>query len=331
MASTLVSVIIPTQRRPQSLETAARSAMRQGLPPPCALELVIVDNDEAGSARSVAAALAEEASCPVRYVHEPSPGVANARNAGLAAARAELIAFLDDDEEAPMGWLAELLAVRARFDADAVFGPVRGRAPEGFERHRAYFEAFFSRTGPAETGVTDAFWGCGNSLVRRAALPDPDRPFSTARNHIGGEDDLMFGEMAASGARFAWAADAWVWEDPDPRRLSLRYTIPRAFAYGQGPTQKSFSESPPNIAGAMRWMAIGALQAPAYGLLAGLKWLLRRPDWPNALDRAARGLGKLCWGRPFKIGFYGLPATLEAGKPVRAARLSAPSRRVAQP
>jgi hypothetical protein len=321
MASTLVSVIIPTQRRPQSLQTAARSAMRQGLPPACALELVIVDNDEAGSARSVVAALAGEASCPVLYVHEPSPGVANARNAGLAAAHGELIAFLDDDEEAPPAWLFELLAVRARLDADAVFGPVRGRAPQGFDRHRAYFEDFFSRKGPAATGATDAFWGCGNSLVRRSALPDPDRPFSAVRNHIGGEDDLMFGEMAASGARFAWAADAWVWEDPDPRRLSLGYTIPRAFAYGQGPTQKCASQTPPDTSGMLRWMAIGALQAPAYALLAAMKWLLRRPDWPATLDRSARGLGKLLWGKPFKIGFYGLPASLEPARPVRAARL----------
>jgi hypothetical protein len=322
MASTLVSVIIPTQRRPRALELAARSVMRQGLPRPHGLELVIVDNDEHGSARRTAQALAEETACPVRYVHEPAPGVANARNAGVAASRGAFIAFLDDDEEAPLGWLAELVAVRARFDADAVFGPVRGRAPEGFERHRGYFEDFFSRKGPAATSPTEAFWGCGNSLVRRSALPDPERPFSAVRNYIGGEDDLMFGEMAARGARFAWAAEAWVWEDPDPRRLSLGYTIPRAFAYGQGPTQKCASLSPPDTVGMLRWMAIGAVQAAAYGLLAVIKWLLRRPDWPRALDRAARGLGKLFWGKPFKIGFYGLPATLEPAKPVRAARLT---------
>ena len=59
MASTLVSVIIPTQRRPLALQTAARSAMRQGLPPPSTMELVIVDNDEAGSARSVAASASD--------------------------------------------------------------------------------------------------------------------------------------------------------------------------------------------------------------------------------------------------------------------------------
>ena len=56
--------------------------------------------------------------------------MAHARNSGVAAARAPLIAFLDDDEEAPPQWLAGLMQVQAETDADVVFGPVRGRAPE---------------------------------------------------------------------------------------------------------------------------------------------------------------------------------------------------------
>src|SRR5690606_26113921 len=121
-------------------------------------------------------------------------GVANARNAAVSAAKGELIAFLDDDEEAPPDWLAALLAAQARHDADVVFGPVRGRTPRELRRHRAYFERFFSREGPAEEGVIDHYYGCGDSLLRRAALPDRDRPFSAIRNHIGGEDDLLFGQ-----------------------------------------------------------------------------------------------------------------------------------------
>ncbi|RIJ43461.1 glycosyltransferase, partial [Maribellus luteus] len=56
-------------------------------------------------------------------LHEPEPGVANARNAALAVAKGAMIAFLDDDEEAPPGWLAALIAAQARLGADAVFGP----------------------------------------------------------------------------------------------------------------------------------------------------------------------------------------------------------------
>jgi hypothetical protein len=253
-------------------------------------------------------ALAAEAPFPVTYVHEPEPGVANARNAALAQARGAFIAFLDDDEEAPEGWLAALLAAQARFDADVVFGPVRGRAPPQVTRHRDYLERFFSREGPAEAGLLPHYYGCGDSLLRRAALPDPQKPFSAIRNHIGGEDDLLFGQMKARGARFAWEPAAWVWEDPVPSRLTLAYTIRRAFAYGQGPSAACAAAQPRDWLGLAGWMAQGLVQAAVFGALAGIKGLVRAPDFAFTLDRAARGLGKTLWWGPFKLHFYGLRA-----------------------
>ena len=96
--------------------------------------------------------------------------------------------------------------------------------------------------------------------MRRTALSEP-APFSVTRNHVGGEDDLLFQQMKAAGARFAWAPEAWVWEHPDPSRITLAYALRRAFA----------------------------------------------------LDRAARGLGKVLWFPPFKPRFYGLPADIAHG------------------
>jgi succinoglycan biosynthesis protein ExoM len=308
MAAPRVSLVIPTQRRLDGLAVAARSTFRQQGIDFAALELVIVDNDQSPSAQPLTQALAAEAPFPVIYVHEPEPGVANARNAALEQASGDFIAFLDDDEEAPEGWLRALLDAQARFNADVVFGPVRGRAPSEVQRHRSYLERFFSREGPAEAGVLDHYYGCGDSLIRRAALPDPRRPFSPIRNHIGGEDDLLFGQMRVAGAVFAWEPAAWVWEDPVPSRLTLRYTIPRAFAYGQGPSAACAAASPPDRVGLAKWMTQGLAQAGVFGLLAGFKWLVRAPDFAFTLDRAARGLGKTLWWGPFKIQFYGLRA-----------------------
>jgi succinoglycan biosynthesis protein ExoM len=299
------SIIIPTQRRPAGLETAIRSVLRQAGVDPAGLELVVVDNDQAPSAQALVEALAAGAPFPLIYLHEPRPGVATARNAALARAQGRLIAFLDDDEEAPPGWLAALLDAQARFDADVVFGPVRGRAPESLRRHRDYLERFFSREGPAEAGVIPHHYGCGDSLVRRAAFPDPRRPFSEERNYTGGEDTMLFAAMGTAGARFAWAPDAWVWEDPAPSRLSLRYTLARAFAYGQGPSTTCARASPPDWLGVAGWMASGLAQAVAFGALAAVKAATGGPDLAFTLDRAARGLGKTFWWGPFKLRFYG--------------------------
>ncbi len=300
-----VSVVIPTRGRPASLERAIRSVFAQTGTPLDAIELVVVDNDETQGARATVERLAAEAPFAVVYACEPSPGVASARNRALVASKAPLIAFLDDDEEASPGWLASLLEVRERFNADVVFGLVRGYAPEKVRHHRPYLERFFSREGPAEAGLIEHQYGCGDSLIRRSALPKREAPFSLLQNLIGGEDDILFQEMRLAGARFAWAPEAWVWEHPEPSRLTLNYALRRAFAYGQGPTYACIHKSPPDRLGAARWMLVGAAQTAIFGLWAAAKWLARAPDRAYALDRAARGLGKLLWFPPFKPRFYG--------------------------
>lgn len=310
MATASVSIVIPTQRRPAGLERAARSALAQTGLETSSLELVVVDNDLTPSAQALVERLAADAPFAVSYVHEPRPGVAFARNAAMARVRSDFVAFLDDDEEAPPGWLAALLDVQSRYHADVVFGPVRGRVPSDVHgRYKAYLEQFFSRRGPAGEGLIDDFYGCGDSLLRLASVPNRHAPFGAERNYIGGEDDLLFGQMKARGARFAWAPAAWVWEDPAPSRLSLRYTLARAFAYGQGPSAACAAASPPDRLGVAGWMAVGVGQAAVFGALALAKWLLRRPDFAFTLDRAAQGLGKTLWWGPFKVHFYGLRAT----------------------
>jgi hypothetical protein len=304
-AALCVSLAIATQRRPVGLAKAVRSMFRQTGVVTGALELVVVDNDAVRSAQALVAALAAEAPFPVRYVHEPAAGVANARNAALAAASGDLIAFLDDDEEAAPGWLAALIDAQARFAADVVFGPVEARAPAHVQRHREYLQRFFSREGPAEPGVIDHYYGCGDSLIRRAALPHPTAPFLAERNETGGEDDHLFGVMQRAGARFAWAPAALVWEDPVPARLTLRYALARAFAYGQGPTYGCATAEPPDWAGVARFMSTGLIQAGVFGLFGAVQWLRGAPHRAFALDRAVRGAGKVLFGGPFAMKFYG--------------------------
>lgn len=295
-----VAVLIPTLRRPESLTRALRSLFGQTA---VMREIVIVDNDPQGTADPVVEALRAEAPCPLVLVHAPTPGVATARNAGLAATDAPLIAFLDDDEAASPGWLAALMAVQAATGADVVFSPIRGRVPESVGWTRDYLERFFGREGPADSGLIDRAYGCGASLmVRATALPGP-APFDTRADQAGGEDDALFAALAARGGRFAWAAEAWVEEFAPAHRATLRYALARAFAYGQGPSQTAAANR--NWPGVARWMVIGAGQTVVWGAAALALTLLNRPSRAGMMDRAARGVGKVLWMKGLEPRFYG--------------------------
>lgn len=293
-----VAVIVPTLRRPESLERALRSLFDQTGVADRLREIVVADNDPAGSAAALVAGLAAQAPVPLIYRHAPVPGVATARNAGLAATKARLIAFLDDDEVASPGWLAALLKAQASTGADVVFGPITGRAPDATAATRAYLERFFSRVGPADDRLIDHPFGCGNSLmVRATALPGP-APFDIAADQAGGEDDALFSALAMRGGRFGWAAGAWVEEFAPAHRATLRYALTRAFAYGQGPVQTAARHG--RWLAVVRWMMIGAGQTLVWGAAAMTP--SRRPEM---LDRAARGLGKVLWLPGFEPQFYG--------------------------
>jgi hypothetical protein len=296
-----VAVLIPTLRRPESLARALASVQAQTGVEDRLAEIIVVDNDPEGTARSMIDA--STGPFPVRYVHAPRPGVATARNAGLAATGAPLIAFLDDDEAASPGWLAALLAAQIETGAAVVFGPIQGRAPDAPAWLQPYMEAFFGREGPATVSRLAEPFGCGNSLmVRAVALPGPT-PFNTAADHAGGEDDELFSALAARGGGFGWAPGARVEEFAPAHRATLRYALTRAFAYGQGPSQTARRHG--RLLALLRWMVIGAAQTAVFGGLAAIGFLASHPRRAWWLDRAARGLGKVLWMPGLEPAFYG--------------------------
>jgi len=298
-----VAVIVPTLRRPESLERALRSLFGQTGVADRVAGIVVVDNDPLGSAASLTEALAGSSPWPLIYRHAPTPGVATARNAGLSATTAPLIAFLDDDEAASPGWLLALLKAQAETGADAVFGPITGRAPEAEAWLAPYLERFFGREGPTRTGLIPGPYGCGNSMMLRATALPGAAPFNVAADHAGGEDDALFVALAARGGRFGWAADAWVEEFAPAHRATLQYALARAFAYGQGPSQTAAAAK--DWPGVARWMLIGAAQAVVWGAAAAALTLTANPGRAEMYDRVARGLGKVLWTRGFEPQFYG--------------------------
>lgn len=297
-----ISVVIPTFCRPDRARRALASVLRQKQVQ-AEVEIIILDNDPKASAReTVAELIAAGSKWPIVYGHEPNPGVSNARNAALLLARGKWIAFLDDDQSAFDTWLHELLVVQQKTGADIVFGPVQGRLEENAP-HQDYLEASFSRTGPQISGRIEEFFGCGNSLFSRARFFAEKVVFDPSCNEIGGEDCELFSRIEDAGGTFAWAANAWVYEEIPPTRASLRYNFIKAFSFGQGPSQTAWQKR--KLWGVAYWMLVGAGQALVYGLLSIPHWLLRTRRRAEITDRAAQGLGKLLWFRGFEPKFYG--------------------------
>jgi glycosyltransferase involved in cell wall biosynthesis len=92
MATPLVTVIVASHNGERFIREALESLFAQDFE---SFEVVFVDDGSTDRTGEIAR------SFPVRYVHQQNMGLPAARNAGLAKAEAELIAFLDDDDVLP--------------------------------------------------------------------------------------------------------------------------------------------------------------------------------------------------------------------------------------
>jgi glycosyltransferase involved in cell wall biosynthesis len=89
MEQPLVSVIIPVYNGERYLAEAIESVLAQTYRP---IEVIVVNDGSTDGSADIAQ------SYKIRYIYQPNQGVAVARNAGIAAARGDLIAFLDQDD-----------------------------------------------------------------------------------------------------------------------------------------------------------------------------------------------------------------------------------------
>ena len=111
---TTISAIIPSYNYAHFLREAIDSALGQTYPP---LEVIVVDDGSTDATPEVLASYGDR----IRVIRQQNGGVAMARNAGIAAARGEIVAFLDADD----AWHPRKLELQiARFDADPSLGLV---------------------------------------------------------------------------------------------------------------------------------------------------------------------------------------------------------------
>lgn len=99
-----VSVVIPTYNRGWIVNDAVDSVLNQAFQQ---YELIVVDDGSTDDTK----AILREYGDRIRVIRQANHGVSAARNRGIRAAKAPLIAFLDSDDV----WLADKLSVQVAF------------------------------------------------------------------------------------------------------------------------------------------------------------------------------------------------------------------------
>ena len=227
-----VAVCACTYLRPVGLARLLEGLAALEVPPGVAVEVVIVDNDAAGSGGPVVDAAREAFPFTLRYVVEPARGIVAARNAAVAAASAGgpvAVAFVDDDEWPSRRWLTELLRVAEDTGAEVVTGtiePVFDEEPPAWVRAGRFFER------PRHPdGARIDYARTSNVLVGPAALSVHEPPFEDTGSD-GGEDTLLFRRVRLAGHPIVWADGATVFESVPPTRVSPRWIVLRQYRYG---------------------------------------------------------------------------------------------------
>jgi Glycosyl transferase family 2 len=202
------------------------------------------------------------------------------RNAGVASARGELIVFIDDDIEAPAGWLSAVLSgAAAAPEHDVVGGPIRARLDGGGPRACGREGAPITTLDlGSEDRDAELVWGA-NMAIRRRAL-ELVGPFDEALDGCGEEEDWQR-RFLARGGRTRYLAAAGV----DHRRVGADAgvrSLARA-AYFRGRSARRYDVAKggaPGLAGELR-------------ILAGCAWHVVRRRCLNGVVMGAHAAGRV--------------------------------------
>lgn len=221
-------IAITTYKRPELLAPLLDIVAEriQGASELIDASVLIIDNDPAESARSVADMHPE-----VRYVAEHTPGIAAARQRALNEAPDDtLLVYLDDDVIPDTKWLEPLVTMWVDSGAAIIAGYVRYSFPEGTDPWVARGGFLQRKTLPTGTRLSTA--AAGNILVDVSAIRRLKIGFDLTLKLSGGEDTLFTTQVSRAGGSIVWCQESVADGPIPPERATRAFCINRAQAHG---------------------------------------------------------------------------------------------------
>ena len=271
-----VVVAVLTYRRPDMLGKLLAEYASMSRPAHARISLVVIDNDELGSAEEVVNSWRDRIGDAV-YVLEKRRGIPVARNRAIdeaLAQRADALCFIDDDEYPDKQWIVNLIDCWKTTGAQLVGGPVVvAPPPEGATTWQRMINASLaSRQERKNRGVMNAVtegrrytivtnnWLCDLKWLTRTGIRFNENMLVT-----GGSDTEFYRNARRHFCVAAWCPQAVVFETMGYERLSLAYHFKR----GAYQSMANFQIKTPQVRPSMilPTMLVAALRALLGGLL----------------------------------------------------------------
>jgi glucosyl-dolichyl phosphate glucuronosyltransferase len=239
----MLSVVVCTCNRASSLGRTLQSLRQMSVPANLKWELIVVDNNSTDGTRAVIEEFARTSGLNVRYIFEPKQGLSYARNAGVGAARGEIIAFTDDDVTVDPKWIRSLRQAFTRVDCTGASGRTFAvwpcEKPAWFQADGPYAQdsvivEFDKGDRPFE--MAQAPIGV-NMAYRRAAF-EKYGLFRTDLGRVGtgllgGEDTELGRRVLRAGEKIFYAPEAVVYHPVDAKRMRKGYFQSHYFEMGK--------------------------------------------------------------------------------------------------
>lgn len=296
-----VSICVSTWNRDALLDQTLTRMRKLKVPPDVDWELIVVNNNCTDDTDQIIASHA--AYLPLRRLFEAQPGLSNARNCAIDAARGDFILWTDDDVLADSDWLTGYCRAVAQWPSTSFFGgpilPWFEAAPPKWlnEVWNVVSNAYATRDFGSESIELSQFlvpFGANFGIrteVQRRYRYDP-RLGRRRGNVMGGEETTVIRAMLADGLKGRWVPDARVHHFIPRVRQTTAYL--RRFSFAQGVyTARMVMDRPsvPMLFGKPRWLWRLAVEDE-------IRYRFRRilcspPTWIQDLIRSSEHWGQL--------------------------------------
>lgn len=295
---TLISVCIATYNRQKLLKNLLNSLLIQKNDGSFNYEIIIVDNNSEGNAKSVVSEFNDNSEIIIKYFIQPVKNISLARNTALENASGELIAFIDDDETADENWLNNLYKCLTRYNADGVFGYVVPRFEEGVSNKYKRRGYYFSEMG--ESGSNARFFFTTNVLFKYELIKNYKVKFNPDFGITGGEDAEFFGRLKKEGAKFVNCKEAVSYEFIGKERTTMRFFLRRNIRGGQTYARNFVKDA--NIFQKVK-LSMKALLKLLIGIILFIPGLITLSAKIKSITLLGSGIGEI-------LGFIGKPKAI---------------------